>query len=137
MIFLVEFDNTIIDSCRSYDDLDSAAQFLPYAKQALSYLKNKGHTLILFSARANKSRREVMSLDPLYDDTCVITKWVELRPVYESRYQQMLAFVEQHLPGIFDHIDDGTQGKPIYDVSIDGASPFWTYDAWLRIMRMF
>lgn len=46
-------------------------------------------------------------------------QWAREQTVHQARYEQMLAFVRRELPGVFDAIDTGEQGKPLADIFID------------------
>jgi hypothetical protein len=123
VVISIDFDDTIVSQAgRAYDDVTTPLRFMPGAREALVSLKRAGHTLVLFSGRANRALREDPMLDPLiragkkrFDRA----RWERGREVNEARYQQMLAFVEAQLPGVFAAVDDGLQGKPSADLIID------------------
>lgn len=119
----VDFDATIVDSRgRGYDDVTTPLVFLPGAKAGLLSLKKAGHALLLYSARANRALREDAALDPMVRSGArkVHQKtWGADKVLNQARYQQMLDFVAKELPGMFEVIDDGVQGKPIADLFID------------------
>jgi len=123
VLIAVDFDATIVDSRgRGYDDVTAPLVFVPGAKAGLASLKAAGHSLLLYSARANRALREDATLDPMVRSGSrkVHQKtWDADRVMNQARYQQMLDFVAKELPGVFDAIDDGVQGKPIADLFID------------------
>lgn len=122
MILGVDFDGTLVGQDRPYDDLTTPLQLLPGAKEALIDLKRAGHVLLLYSARANRALRENPDLDPLVRAgrrRIHRGAWESARPLHEARYQQMVKFVAEALPGLFDAVDDGQQGKPVCDLFID------------------
>jgi hypothetical protein len=106
----------------AYDDLTTSLVFVPGAKDGLRSLKKAGHSLLLYSARANRGLREDPQFDPMVRSGArkVHQKtWDADRVLNQARYQQMLDFVAEELPGVFDAIDDGVQGKPVADLFID------------------
>ena len=123
MFIAVDFDDSIVSTRgRAYDDLTTPLSFVPGAKAGLLSLKKAGHMLLLYSARANRASREDPALDPMVRSGArkVHQKtWDADRALNQARYQQMLDFVATELPGVFDAIDDGTQGKPIADLFVD------------------
>lgn len=128
MIIAVDFDGTIVSSDRPYNDIYSPLIFLPGAREGLRSLKRAGHTLVLWSGRTNRALIYNPEFDPL---------WVEGMPwpsdaarmLHADRLRQMLRFVAEELPGVFDAIDDGRQGKLEADLYIDdrgiGADINW------------
>lgn len=107
---------------RPYADVSTPLRFMPGAREGLIALKTAGHELLLYSARANRALR----VDPALDPLVVAGKrrvnrpvWTADRVLHEARYQQMLEFVARELPGVFDAVDDGQQGKPCADLFID------------------
>lgn len=122
MIICVDFDDTIVSqSGRSYEDVTTPLKLISGAKIALKAFKRAGHILILYSARANRAIREDMQLDPLIrmEIKRPIRNWEKARDIAQARYLQMVDFVNTELPGLFDVIDDGMQGKPLVDLFID------------------
>lgn len=123
MLIAVDFDGTVVDAHgRGYDDVTSGLMFVPGAKAGLASLKAAGHSLLLYSARANRALREDAALDPMV--RAGVRKvhqktWDADKVLNQARYQQMLDFVAKELPGVFDAIDDGAQGKPIADLFVD------------------
>ena len=139
----VDFDETIALHYDSADPL-SPLQLLPGVYEGLSSLKRAGHKLLLFSGRANRGNREDPYLNPLIRNgslTLDLDKWTANQPMYQARYEQMVEFVEKLLPGIFDGIDDGRQGKPTVDLFIDDrASRFKVKNpekSWRKIAKRY
>ena len=121
MIFAIDFDNTVVEQDGAYSDLETPLRLKPGAMAGLTSLKAAGHILLLYSARANRALvGEHPEVDPLHRAGCVnrMQRHGSLC-LNTARYQQMVAFVEEKLPGIFDAIDDGMQGKPNADLFID------------------
>jgi hypothetical protein len=123
MIFAIDFDGTVVHEDHAYDDLKTPLRFMPGAREALLALKAAGHTLFLWSGRAS------VLLDPRRSQLwkAGISKrsheeWEKRLPLQRARYDQMVRFVNQNLPGIFDAIDDGEGGKPPADVFIDNRA---------------
>ncbi len=121
MQIAVDFDGTLVSDDREYDDLATSLVFLPGAKAALEALRRAGHVLILFSGRANRALREDWKLNPLWrqDPTFDVPAWERDKSLNQARYEQMLAFVNLQLPGVFAFVDDGAQGKVSADLFID------------------
>lgn len=122
MLIAIDFDATIVRADRPYEDVTTPLKFLPGAKAGLLALKQAGHTLLLYSARTNRSLLYTPEWDPLVRAgirKVNRARWERERPVHWARYFQMLKFVERELPGVFDVIDDGLQGKPLADLFID------------------
>lgn len=120
MILAIDFDNTIVSQDRAYNDLDTPLEFMPGAKEALESLRNAGHTVVVYSARANRALREDWQLNPLWRDGKVpfdLAWWERNRELNEARWHQMLEFLLVHLPWV--SVDDGKQGKPSADLYID------------------
>jgi hypothetical protein len=120
VVIVVDFDGTVVAR-------DAPLRLLPGAKHALLTLKRAGHTLLLCSARSNRAQRFNPELDPL------VRAGVRSAPKDEESRQrsmqfhnhlhmQMVNFIARELPGVFDAIDDGEQGKPIADLYIDDRS---------------
>jgi len=122
VIIVVDFDGTVVH------DRDPLA-LQPGALEALRAMKRAGHTLLLQSARADWSERVNPYVSPLVRRHVEIglgfdeAYWREhVQPEAERRYQEMLEFVEQELPDVFDAIDDGRSGKLYGDVYLDNRS---------------
>lgn len=145
MIIAVDFDDTVVSqNGRDYADVKTPLRPLAGAFDALFALKKAGHTLILFSARANRSLLDDPYLDPLVrvgKRKIDIAVWERERAVAYARMTQMVEFVSRELPGIFDVIDDGQQGKPHADLFVDdkalrlghGAGGF----SWQSLRQMY
>lgn len=123
MLIAVDFDGVVVsDKGRSFSDTATPLQFMPGARDGLHALKRAGHTLLLYSARANRSLLYTTEWDPLVRAGVRRPNqpaWQEAREVYRARYKQMIDFCAQYLPNVFDAIDDGLQGKPLADLFID------------------
>lgn len=143
LTFAVDFDGTIVQEPESPD---APLVLLPDAAMALRALKRAGHTLLLYSARANRAELTDPMLDPLV--RAGVRKfnreqWTLDRERHRTAFAQMVAFVGVHLPGVFAAIDDGKQGKPIADYYIDnraisiGGNPFTAAVAWGKIAQRF
>jgi hypothetical protein len=137
VLIAIDFDGTVVDATRPYDDVTSPLVFLPGAREGLLSLVRAGHVLLLYSARSNRALRFNPELDPLVQAGVRVVDelaWRAAQPVHEARYRQMCAFVAHELPGVFAAVDDGTQGKPMADLFIDdravGAS------SWASIAAM-
>lgn len=125
MIVAVDYDGTVADTDgRPYDSPEVPA-LVSGVRDGLMALKRAGHKLILFSCRANRALREDPMLDPLVRagvKRLDRAAWEKARPVHEARYQRMLEHVEAALPGVFDAVDDGRQGKPEAQLYIDNLA---------------
>ncbi len=123
MLICVDFDDTVVSQRgRDYADVTTPLQFMPGARQGLLSLKAAGHTLVLYSGRANRSLRVDPNLDPLVRvglKRVNMARWEENRVANQARFDQMIAFVDAELPGVFAAVDDGVQGKPSADMYID------------------
>ena len=141
MIISFEFDGVIVrDDTRAFDDIETPLELIPGATLTLKSMRRAGHTLLLYSDRANRAHRVDPRLDPLV--TAGVIKvdpvlWKEQQGFYESRYQEMLAFVLAHLPGVFHAIDDGLQGKPVVDLHIDAKALAFRQSGWPGLMQCF
>jgi hypothetical protein len=112
MIIGVDFDGVIVAA--GQPDPDVPLVLLPGSLEGLQALKRAGHKLVLISARANRAVREDWRLNPMWVSGVVPfdeARWVREKERNQRRYHQMLEFVLLELPGIFDAIDDGGQGK--------------------------
>ncbi len=122
MILALDFDGVIVEQDHAYDDLATPLRFVPDAKAGLLRLKRANHVLLLWSGRSSPALLRDPELDPLVRAGAKRLNraaWEKMRPVHQARYEQMLAFVEVNLPGVFDAIDDGAGGKPSVDLFID------------------
>ncbi len=139
MYIAVDFDNTLVAQA-PYDDV-TPLTLMPGAPAALQALKLAGHVLLLWSARASRSLLFDPRLDPLVRAgvrRVSLEQWEASRELHLNRYKQMLAFVEQYLPGMFDAIDDGAGGKPQVDMFIDDkAFKFGSGTGWYEIIRYY
>jgi hypothetical protein len=125
MLIAVDFDGTIVSADRPYADVTTPLVLLPGAKEGLQALKRADHTLMLWSARTNRSLLYTPDWDPMVRKGLRkphLPKWAGTRALNWARYFQMLSFIDTALPGIFDVVDDGLQGKPLADLFIDDRS---------------
>lgn len=121
MVIAIDFDGVVVDAQASHD-LSSPLTLKAGAREGLESLRRAGHVLLLYSARANLAQREDPQLDPLVraGKRRVRSQTAgEQRVAAEARYRAMLDFIGRELPGVFDAVDDGRQGKPIVDIFID------------------
>lgn len=121
MRIAVDFDGTIVEQAHAYDDLTTPLEFCRGAKEALLELHAGGHVLILWSCRSNLSIRDDFQHNPRWanDPDFDVEKWRENLALNQARFQQMLDFVAAELPGVFDYIDYGNQGKVSADLYLD------------------
>jgi hypothetical protein len=122
MRIAIDFDGTLVDDTRPYNDVSSPLKLLPGARKALESFKRAGHTIVVNSARANRSLREDWTLNPLWREKIEpfnYDRWMANRELNEARYQQMREFCSDQLTGLVDVVDDGMQGKVSADVFID------------------
>lgn len=120
MLICIDYDGTLVRDDRPYDDVTTPPEWIDGAKEAVLSLRRAGHTLLLFSARTNRSLLYSVSWDPLVAAGLrrAVEPSPEARAIHWARYFQMCAFLDAEVPGVFV-IDDGTQGKPLYDLLID------------------
>ena len=122
MKFAIDFDGVVAEQDRPYDDVTTPLKFVPGAREGLQALRRAGHLLVLWSGRASRALLADPELDPLVQAGAVRSNreaWLSSRAVHLARYEQMIRFVEEELPEIFDAVDDGTAGKPLVDVILD------------------
>jgi len=122
MLVAIDFDGTIVSDDRPFEDVTTPLRFMPGAREALYALKRAGHTLILWSARTNRALLFTPEWDPLVRAGVRkphLATWEREKPLHWKRLRQMGRFVARHLPGVFDVIDDGLQGKAHADLFID------------------
>ena len=140
MYFGVDFDHTVAKQSGKSGELKLCAG----AGTALRSLKDAGHVLLLYSARANRALREDPMLDPLV--RCGVRRlnrdqWEKERPLHQARYEQMIDFVNKTLPDVFSAIDDGMQGKPDVDLFIDdkvlNISSDRQFSSWREIANFY
>jgi hypothetical protein len=118
MIICVDFDGVIVDEDdRSYSDVTSPLVMKPGVREGLAALKRAGHLLVLYSGRSNRARMYLPEFDPLVRKGFIVPH--HSADLHAARYRHMLSFVTRELPGLFDAIDDGRQGKPVADVYVD------------------
>lgn len=143
MVIAVDFDGTIVLPQDPSDPLSDVV-IQPGVVEGLQSLKRAGHTLLLWSARANRSIRIDPYLDPLVRAGVIdldLKQWQQDQMVAEARYQQMLEYVGKYLSDIFDAIDDGQQGKSTADIFIDDKGRIFKVNkpekAWKKIARKY
>ena len=139
MIIAVDFDGTVVGDTHAYDDLNTPLRFVPGARSALFKMKAAGHTLILFSGRANPWLLRNPEMDPLVmaglrkvNDE----RWVKNRTLNQARYVQMITFVKRELSGVFSLIWEH-QGKPSADVFIDDRAAPFRIDGWSGVAHLY
>ena len=131
MIIAIDFDGTIVEQDRPYGDLEAELKFIEGAKEALESLKRAGHTLILWSGRANLANREDWHWNPGYAQGTIpfdLKQWVKAKGLHQELYEEMLLFVAKELSGIFAYVDDGKQGKPSADLFLDNLAVTFSGD---------
>jgi hypothetical protein len=116
----IDFDDTVVEQENAYSDTTTPLRLKPGALEALMSLKMAGHVLILWSGRNNRSRMYQADLDPLVRAGVKRSASTDKSKKLElDRWKQMVDFCNTHLPGVFDAIDDGQQGKPAANLFID------------------
>ena len=142
MLIAVDFDGVIVGKDRPFADVTTPLQLLPYAKEGLASLKRAGHTLLLFSARANRALLYSAEWDPLVragvrrpNEAAI----AQSRSLHWARYEQMRKFVETELAGLIDAIDDGLQGKPLADLFVDDRAAEFGMgsNGWLDLAQLY
>jgi len=126
MIIAIDFDGTLVEQDRPYDDLTTPPELRPGALDALKSMKAAGHIHLLWSARTNRALLYSPRWDPLYSSGIVAIDqrhWKSALDLHWARFRQMTEFVERELPGLIDEIDPGLQGKPCVDLFIDDRTP--------------
>lgn len=120
MKICVDFDGTVVDRSGYYNDTTTPLEPMPGALEGLRVLV-RSHTVILSSCRSNTALRLDWRRNPLWrnDPDFDVEQWDVELPVHKARYEQMLAYVEEHLQGVFAFIDDGSQGKILADLYLD------------------
>ena len=127
MIIAIDFDGTVV--LETEWNYLGALKLQPNVKQALQLMKKADHHLLLYSARTNRAIFD-RKLDPLVRSGTIgaVASSEATCDLANQRWQAMTKFVEEELPGVFDAIDDGLQGKPRADLFIDNkAITFGTY----------
>lgn len=124
-----------------YNDISTPLEFIEGAREGLLALKRAGHLLLLWSGRASRALLYDPLLDPFVRAGVVQVDrkaWLDAKHLHRARYDQMIAFVERELPGVFDAIDDGMAGKPNVDLFIDDRAIGLRGGAtWTRIARQY
>ena len=122
MKIAIDFDGTIVEQNKPYDQVDGEFTFVPGAEAALWALKRAGHQLLLWSARASLALRQDWRKDRLWATSLSPSTARRIESSYainEQRYREMVTFAHNKLGGLFDAVDDGTMGKPHVDLFID------------------
>lgn len=140
MLIAVDFDGVVVsDKGRAFSDTTSPLVLMPGAKDGLRALKKAGHTLLLYSARSNRSLLFTPEWDPLVRAGVKRPNeyaWNHGRKVHWERYHQMLHFCATELAGVFDAVDDGMQGKPLADLFIDDRA-LSMEEGWQHISMLY
>lgn len=141
MIICVDFDGCVVRQA-AFNASWAELELVHGAKDALIAMRNAGHILVLYSSRANRALRVDPSLNPLVRDGIIRVdreRWAKEESTYQQRYETMLEFIADQLPGVFHAIDDGSQGKPDADLFLEGLGR--TMDthgsAWRRVMHAY
>lgn len=141
MLLAVSFDGCVVSSDRAYDDLSTPLEPLPGALEGLRALKRAGHTLLLWSERANRALRVDWTLNPLWVKGVVpfdVVAWKRGQALEEARFRQMVTFVQDELLDVFDAIDTGLQGKPNADLFIDDkVLDLYSSGGWERLAQVY
>lgn len=123
MNIAIDFDGTVVEQNRPYDDVSGEFDLMPGALEALKALKEAGHVLFLWSARSAFHLRRDWRMNPLWiarPDLLDLPRWNKSKELNEARYQAMLKYVTTGpLKGVFDAVDTGMSGKPSVDLFID------------------
>jgi hypothetical protein len=139
VIIAVDFDGTIVSDDQPFEDVKTPLRFMPGARQGLLRLRAAGHTLILFSARANAWMFRNPEMDPLVQAKVRKldqVRWEKNRPLHLARYEQMLTFIKRELPGVFALVWEH-QGKPPADVFIDDRSAPFRLEGWRGMVHLY
>ena len=141
MIIAIDFDGTLVSQERDYDDVTSPLLMLPGALAALRAFKQADHTVLVYSARANRALRLDPMLDPLvragHRKAAEAQRWARSKPLAEARYRHMVEFCTQKLKGLVDAVDDGGQGKPMADLFIDDRAVCYGPLSWAQIAQEY
>jgi hypothetical protein len=130
----IDFGHTIVNDTGDQDKKRlGILTLVPGAKEALQTMRDRGHIMLLYSHRANRARRIDKYLDPLV--RAGLDEGDDDHRFHQARYQQMVKFVRERLPGIFHAIDDGQQGKANVDWTIDNKTI--RYRNWKQTMADF
>lgn len=118
----VDMDGTVVYAMPGHKHHLRPLQLIPGAIDGLRGLKNDGHVLLLATRRANLARRFDPMLNPLIR-AGVVPYPDDWDPrMAQARYQQAVDFANNQIPGIFDAVDDGRQGRPDVDYMIDDGA---------------
>lgn len=140
MLVAVDFDGVIVRKDRPFADVMTPFQLMPHAKEGLKSLKAAGHTVLLYSARANRTLLYTPEWDPLVRAGVKRPHAATLeqaKGLNWARYQQMIKFVDEQLSGLIDAVDDGLQGKPLADLFIDDRAFGFQANGWLELAHLY
>lgn len=140
MIIVVDFDGTVIEPQAEPGEPSEKFILRRGALEALYSLKRASHVLVLFSSRANMAHRIDWRLNPLWANGIVPfdeATWEAGRQYWEEAFQQMVRFVDRELPGLFDAVDGGMQGKPIADLYLDDKAFRMGLRGWRDVAMMY
>lgn len=142
MLIAVDFDGVVVRRTHRFSDTEAPLEMMPYAREGLESLKRAGHTLLLYSARANRALLYTPEWDPLVragKRRPNEVAWTQGREVHWARYRQMLDFCATELAGVFDAVDDGLQGKPLADLFVDDRAAEFGADhkGWLELAHLY
>jgi len=141
VIVAIDFDGTVVEQ-EPYSHVGPLV-LRAGAREGLAALKRAGHVLLLWSARSNRALQHLPELDPLVRAGAAApasTTYAD-RVLAKARQRAMVEFVARELPGVFDAVDDGRQGKPLADLFLDdravriGHGP--TAMSWGEVARIY
>lgn len=124
MILAIEFEGAIVAITHKWSpQLKEDFLLLPGVKNSLECLRQAKHTLILYSSRACISIKysDILTSPTGTSQAAVLNKniYAGMQSLYKERFDNMVEFIEKHLPGLFDVIDDGNYNKNTADIIID------------------
>lgn len=140
MIVCVDFDGTVVDRPPDPGDASESLRVRDDARMGLHALKEAGHTLILSSCRANTAQRVDWRRNPLWRNRLAPfdeVRWAEERGAWEASYRRMVDFVARELPGVFDCVDDGEQGKVLADLYVDDKAFRVGFGGWVAVAESY
>jgi hypothetical protein len=140
VIISVDFDGTVVERSGQYGERGEQLVVIEEAAIALKSLKEAGHSLILTSCRANTAQRKDWRKNPLWALGIVPfdeDNWAKNRLKWERAYHNMIKCVNRELPGIFDAIDNGEQGKVIAHLYLDDRAFRITYGSWKTVAETY
>jgi len=137
---VVDFDGVVIERTPDPGDPAEDMQLLEDARAGLQALKLAGHVLILSSCRSNTAQRVDWRLNPLWREHVEPfdeRRWEATRQLWQAAHERMIAFVGRELPGVFDAIDDGRQGKILADLYIDDKAFRLSWGGWKLLVEHY